>query len=653
MHHKYLTNALLTTLALCAIAAAVVAISVQADGLAASPFRITYHQPPNQAIGMPLDERVDASTVTSATFAVYGNLGGLVSGTFDYDAGGLMLTLDPDRPFHAGEVLRVSATGGIFSTGGTALTPHDWWFTAGQVHARSFAGFRDVGVGLPGMTVSDAAWGDYDRDGDLDILLCGYSGGKVCRVYRNDGGTPAPVFTDTGAGLTGVSSGAVAWGDYDQDGDLDIVLAGLDSSDSRVSKVYRNDGASGFTDIGAALAGVSHGAVVWGDADGDGDLDILLIGATSWDPSFNAVSKVYRNDGMDSFSDAGAGLAGLFAGGAAWGDYDNDGDLDILITGREATGVWRASKLYRNDGASGFTEIAAGLLGLAGSVDWGDFDNDGDLDILLAGGTQSSPYVASRVYRNDGDGTFTDINAPLTPLGGGSAAWGDYDNDGDLDILLAGGRGPDGDLPGTRLYRNDGGGAFTEVAVGLPDLIGRVGAWGDSDNDGDLDILLAGSPGSVFTVYRNQEAPALGSVTPSSGSGPVGVTTYFTTTWSDPDGWEDLKQCYFHIGDSPSLAGNVTLQYNAAKNKLWLLEDDGQTWLGGCTPGFAQFFANSQVGLDCLNSKVQGGGDRLGVLWALEFYPGFEGTKKLGLKVKDRGQGRAKARWLGTWTITP
>jgi hypothetical protein len=155
----------------------------------------------------------------------------------------------------------------------------------------------------------------------------------------------------------------------------------------------------------------------------------------------------------------------------------------------------------------------------------------------------------------------------------------------------------------------------------------------------------------VLTVYRNQEAPALGSVTPSSGSGPVGVTTYFTTTWSDPDGWEDLKQCYFHIGDSPSVAGNVTLQYNAAKNKLWLLDDAGTTWLGGCTPGFAQFFTNSQVGLDCLDTMVQGGGDRLGVRWSLQFYSGFEGAKKLGLKVKDKGQGRAKAKWVGTWTV--
>ena len=150
------------------------------------------------------------------------------------------------------------------------------------------------------------AWGDYDNDGDLDILLTGsFGGGSVAKVYRNTGGA----FVDIGAGLAGVNSNSVAWGDYDNDGDLDILLTGygVGVGGGPVAKVYRNDGpAAGsgwnFVDSGAQLTGVYRSSVAWGDYDNDGDLDILLTG-DSGDGS--PVAKVYRNDG-GVFVDSGA-----------------------------------------------------------------------------------------------------------------------------------------------------------------------------------------------------------------------------------------------------------------------------------------------------------------------------------------------------------
>jgi ABC-type transport system substrate-binding protein len=147
--------------------------------------------------------------------------------------------------------------------------------------------------------------------------------------------------------------------------------------------------------------------------------------------------------------------------------------------------------------------------------------------------------------------------------------------------------------------------------------------------------------------------PSIGTVTPSSGSGPPGVITYFTTTWQDADGWDDLKQCYFHIADSPSLINNVTLLYNVVKDRLWLRSDDGTVWTGGCSPGSAAaFLENSQARVYCEQTAAQGSGDTLSVTWAIEFKPSFSGTKKLGLKCKDTHKARAKAAWKGTWTIT-
>ncbi len=250
-------------------------------------------------------------------------------------------------------------------------------------------------------------------------------------------GAPLHLFTEIADNLVDVSSGNdVAWGDYDNDGDLDILLTGGSIPGGRLSEVYRNDGNDTFTDINAGLVGVEYNSVAWGDYDNDGDLDILLAGSNV---AGNYLSEVYRNDGNDTFTAINAGLPGICDGSVAWGDYDNDGDQDILLATGLPYGVY-ISRIYRNDGNDTFTDIDAGLQGVGFcSVAWGDYDNDGDLDILLAGiYYDGSWHTISKVYRNDGDDTFTDINAGLVGVTNCSVAWGDYDNDGDLDILLSG-----------------------------------------------------------------------------------------------------------------------------------------------------------------------------------------------------------------------
>jgi uncharacterized repeat protein (TIGR01451 family) len=339
------------------------------------------------------------------------------------------------------------------------------------------------------------AWGDYDNDGDLDILMAGRidfgSPMMTTAIYRNDGGS----FTDTNAGLMGLGYGSVAWGDYDNDGDLDILLTGLTDDYNPISKIYRNDGGS-FTDTDAGPAGVREGSAAWGDYDNDGDLDILLTGFSSNGP----LTQVYQNN-AGVFADISAGLVGVQGGSATWGDYDNDGDLDILLAGQVDFGSpMMTTAIYRNDGGS-FTDTNASLMGLGyGSVAWGDYDNDGDLDILLTGITNDYNPI-SKIYRNDG-GSFTDTNASLAEIGYGSAAWGDYDNDGDLDILLSGQTYDYYSF--TKIYRNDGG-IFTDINAGLAGVAESDAAWGDYDNDGDLDILLTGSgpSGPIAQIYRN------------------------------------------------------------------------------------------------------------------------------------------------------
>lgn len=388
------------------------------------------------------------------------------------------------------------------------------WPLAAYPRAVYAAGeFTDIGAGLPGVNTGNVAWGDYDADGDLDIVLTGctdaYCLAYTTRILRNDGGG---VFTDIAASLPGVVYGSASWGDFDNDGLLDMMLTGT-ADTGRIARIYRNDGSGIFSDTGAGLPGITRGSAVFGDYDNDGDFDVLLSG----DGETGLITRIFRNNG-GVFVDTGIVLPGLFWSAAAWGDYDNDGDLDILLTGMDEIGV-PESVILRNDGAS-FTDIVAGLVGVGyGSAAWGDYDSDGDLDVLITGRTAAS--TASLVYRNDA-GSFTLISAGLPGVQFSAGSWGDFDNDGDLDIFLTGETATD---KITRVYRNGGGGSFTDIGAGLTGLSASWGAWGDHDNDDDLDLLVMGWTGSeaVTRIYSNNETAK--NTPPTAPSGLASVVT--------------------------------------------------------------------------------------------------------------------------------
>lgn len=300
---------------------------------------------------------------------------------------------------------------------------------------------------LPGVRGGSLAWGDYDGDGWLDLALAGLdSTSVISRVYHNAGG----IFSNINAGLVGVTACSLGWGDYDNDGYLDLALAGASASEGYISRVYRNDGGD-FVAIGAGLTGVAICSIGWGDYDNDGWLDLALAGWVSGDTH---IAKIYHNDGSDAFTDIGAGLVGVRRCSLSWGDYNNDGRIDLASAGATDSAPPYApiAKIYRNDGIDVFTDINAGLVELVDcSLAWGDYDNDGDLDLALAGYDGVSPI--SKIYRNDA-GTFIDIGADLVNVSDCSLAWTDFDNDGDLDIALA---GWDGSNYTSKIYRNDGG----------------------------------------------------------------------------------------------------------------------------------------------------------------------------------------------------
>jgi len=189
---------------------------------------------------------------------------------------------------------------------------------------------------LPGTVNGSLAWGDYDNDGDLDLAISGYTAaggaitGQFTKIYRND--PPGQLSEDPGSSLAGVISSALAWADYDNDGDLDLALSGIDSEGMEQALIFENDPPGQLTER-FVLEGVKVGSLSWADYDNDGDLDLAVIGN---DQDNTPVLKLYRNDHSLAFEpETYRKLIGVDFGAISWCDVDGDGDLDLFTTGRE------------------------------------------------------------------------------------------------------------------------------------------------------------------------------------------------------------------------------------------------------------------------------------------------------------------------------
>ncbi|MFN7917296.1 MAG: CRTAC1 family protein [Vicinamibacterales bacterium] len=348
------------------------------------------------------------------------------------------------------------------------------------------------------------AWGDVDNDGDVDLAVSTQRDG--IRLFRNDAGTLVSVGASLGLPEANYELRGVSWGDYDGDGFIDLLAGPIEKN--RLSLVFHNDGGRHFTEVGAAIGltmpNRSARQTNFVDLDNDGDLDVYATDRAG-------ANQVYRNDG-GRFTQAfvGQGVSDVRASvGSCWFDYDSDGDLDVFLANQAGA----ADALWRNDGAT-FTDVAP-ALGLTGphrtaeeggvGCAVGDYDNDGDFDLFVAN------YGRSQLYRNNGDGSFTDV-APAVHLDvenhAVSADWGDFDNDGDLDLSIMSYDGPAGQQqPKDALFRNDGAQGFVNVIDRTSPL--NRGDHGtqfvDVDGDGGLDLSITDgySPEGGHFLFHN------------------------------------------------------------------------------------------------------------------------------------------------------
>ena len=398
---------------------------------------------------------------------------------------------------------------------------------------------------------SNSRWsmsmGDVDGDGDPDMYVVGSTttgsptpsaGNTMARLYINNG---SGVFThDASETFTGSRSNATIMADMDNDGDQDIIMAGYIGDGSGHDGIFlnRNDGSGNFTEeivIKKAFDGwSSQGRVTVADVDNDGDNDIISMGwegrVNIWYNTDYVGSTWVRSDVIDYTAFPAVIPA----------DFDNDGDVDFVVTGSAANfGSPNASavgKVYRNNGDNTFTAVVTtGISGLAASSgDAADIDGDGDLDFILngqegatydSGGGLSGGTNRVRIYRNNGNFSFTSISHSITANSYANLKFGDIDNDGDMDVVRSGSP--------IRVYSNDGTGTFTEILTLTTNDGSTQMELADIDGDLDLDIVAVGDQiiypfrNNVNTTNTAPTVPTLVSVTE-----PLGVDSVYIN-WSD------------------------------------------------------------------------------------------------------------------------
>ena len=366
--------------------------------------------------------------------------------------------------------------------------------------------FIDVSdkIGLQGIRseATTVVSGDFDSDGYEDLVISQWSDHDQSSkqfIFKNNSGVFQDISGTTAINHEGRDITAIT-ADYDNDGFLDLLFI-----NSLKSRLYKNDGKGKFIDVTSTMGidFISNGIKAgFFDYDLEGDLDLYVASGS--------VNQLYRNNADGTFTEISnkSGTAGnsVKSKDIAFGDFDDDGDVDLFVLNKDGS-----SRFYNNRRQGYFsditTKVGLNFLGQPSTVVSGDYNNDGHLDLFIAdlAGEQHA------IFQNKGDGTFIKDEPSLSALEGLAgfviikADFADVDNDGYLDLLVAGrSTRKDKYQSGLLLLHNNGQGKYTDASSSLPHelVIIELVKTADLDNDGDLDIIIMNDRGNV-RIMRN------------------------------------------------------------------------------------------------------------------------------------------------------
>ena len=371
------------------------------------------------------------------------------------------------------------------------------------------AQFTQVNPDIPVFSYGFIAPGDYDNDGDLDLFVTGNNNtlGRAM-LYRNEGNWQ---FTPTAFIFPEFSRGSASWGDFDKDGWLDLAVSGAINPAvyASIFKLYRNLQGEGFQEIRTTLPQIQRSHHIWADHRNDGNLDLVFQGML-WNVEYlYAQTGIYRNLGDLEFELIQPDLTPIYYGEISMADFNNDGYLDLANSGfyeYSDGNYYPTTRVYKF--TSGGTFQAASSPDLCGGsgIDWIDYDSDGDLDLIFCG-HDGNGQTSTRILRNYGSSGFGVQTSTLQAVNFGDIACADYDNDGDSDVLVC---GSDSNAHSVaKLYRNDGSGVFEETTDIFTTVKDSHACWADLDSDGDPDLIYLGEEsqppvyGDRIRFYRN------------------------------------------------------------------------------------------------------------------------------------------------------